>query len=63
MFTYKGVAITMNESKNFNEGEFTVTKTDGLVFKAESEYGKSYASDPETALTGAKSQIDKAYAQ
>lgn len=60
MFTYKNVEIKLNEEKAFNEGDYTVTKDDGLVFKAESRYGKSYAGDPEIALNGAKSQIDKA---
>ena len=60
MIEYKGTKITISESTKFDEEGFTVANDYGLVFKAESRFGKSYASDSETALQGAKDQVDKA---
>lgn len=60
MITHHGVGITINEQRGFDEGDYTVSSSTGLVFKAASVYGKSYARTPELALEGAKRQIDNA---
>lgn len=60
MITYCGVAITLNELTEFNEPGYDVYRSEGLVFKAASVYGKSFARTPEEAVDGAKKQIDNA---
>ena len=59
MITYCGVAISLNESTEFNEEEYKVHRTDGLIFKAASVYGKSFGRTAEQAVEGAKKQIDR----
>lgn len=59
--TYHNVAIFLKEAKSFDEGSFLVENKGGLVFKAESVYGKSFGTTPDQALGGAKKQIDQAF--
>ena len=60
MITHNGVAILLSEMMEFNEGEYTVSRSDGIVFKASSVYGNSFASSPQAAVEGARKQIDQA---
>jgi len=60
MFNYKNVDIKFEEhAQNYSskDGSFTVT-SDGMIYVAESKCGVSFGSNPETALNGAKKQID-----
>jgi hypothetical protein len=60
MITYRGVGIWLKEGQTLDEGDYKVVRKDGLVFKAESVYGKSYGLTPDEAVEGAKKQIDQA---
>lgn len=63
---YKGVKIELFEKEKFvvskdyaSQTEYTVGRTNGLVFAAKSRYGLSYALLATDALEGAKNLIDR----
>lgn len=61
MVEYKGVVINLEEALKFEEIGFSVSTEGGLIFKAESKFGKSFSGKSgEDALQGAKKQIDDA---
>lgn len=58
MIEYRGVQINLKEFNQFNEDGYVVSNDKGMVFRAASNYGVSYASTPGEAVDGAKSMID-----
>lgn len=64
---YRGVEISLWESNEFRfsdevtDSDFTVSRAQGLVFNASSQYGESYAISPEQALQGARDLIDNRF--
>lgn len=63
---YRGTEIKLTETDRYQyvdrEGgsDYLVATDGGLVFLAESKYGKSFATKPQVALDGAYKQIDNA---
>lgn len=62
---YRGVAIALFEVPSIDRTSlptrYTVTAPAGkLIFNASSEYGETYALDPETAIRDARRLIDRA---
>jgi hypothetical protein len=61
---YRGIEIQLSEAKTYmvdvEDQDYTVERSDGLVYQASSKYGSSYATNPQDALTGAQKQIDEA---
>lgn len=59
MFEHKGVKIQLDEATGFvAPGSYSVSNKNGMVYRAVSTYGESYANNPQHALEGAKKQID-----
>jgi hypothetical protein len=57
-FNYKGVDIQVFETQNHLGPEYEVTNNGKFFYLAQSQYGNSFATDPQVALQGAQKQID-----
>jgi hypothetical protein len=54
---YRGLEIELNEAPEYREQDYNVT-ANGIIYRASSVAGESYALTPDLALDGAKRQID-----
>ncbi len=52
--------ISIDEAPSFKEESYTVDGNGRMVYKASSRHGKSFATEPQRAVDGAKEQIDRA---
>ncbi len=55
---YKNVKIKIEECQLFVNGTYTVSRSDGLVYRASSVVGTTYAVTPLLALGSMKQMID-----
>jgi hypothetical protein len=63
MIKHRGVDIKIDEATRFVDDKTSVDGGDSMIYKAESEYGKSFAKNAPDAVDGAKEQIDRALDQ
>ncbi len=58
--THRDININIDEAPTFKEDGYNVDGNGKIVYKAASKFGKSFATQPQKAVDGAKEQIDRA---